>query len=61
MSLIPRLDRGEYQEELLQLDDDSLQNLRESLTRPPMGPSLTQSEPYILNETRKRPREPEPG
>ena len=59
-SLVPHLGTGDYQKELLQLDDDSLQTLRESLAKPPPAPPVTQP-PLSLDDTRKRLREPESG
>lgn len=62
-SVIPRPDERDYQREILQLDDDSLQNLRDSLAK--SVPSAPVAQPAgalpSLEETRKRPRDLEPG
>ena len=54
VSVVPRPDERDYQREILQLDDESLQTLRET------APNIAASQPTI-EETRKRPRETEPG
>lgn len=62
-SVIPRPDERDYQHEILQLDEESLQTLRDSLTK--SGPTVPAPQPASalpsLEETRKRPRDLEPG
>ncbi|KAK7071276.1 hypothetical protein SK128_015990 [Halocaridina rubra] len=59
-SVIPRPDERDYQREILQLDDESLQTLRESLAKSaPVPPSQPTSALPSLEETRKRPRDAE--
>lgn len=61
-SVIPRPDERDYQREILQLDEESLQTLRDSLTK--SVPSAPAAQPAStlpsLEETRKRPRDLEP-
>lgn len=60
-SVIPRPDEREYQREILQLDDESLQTLRDSLAKSVPAASVVQSGTLpSLEETRKRPRDMEP-
>ncbi|XP_068214958.1 nuclear pore complex protein Nup153-like isoform X2 [Palaemon carinicauda] len=61
-SVIPRPDERDYQREILQLDDESLQTLRESLAKPALTPPVTTSASALpsIEETRKRPRDLEP-
>lgn len=62
-SVIPRPDERDYQREILQLDEESLQTLRESLTKPVPSSPMAQPATSLpsLEETRKRPRDMEPG
>lgn len=67
-SVIPRPDERDYQREILQLDEESLQTLRDTLAKSvPAPPSTTTTaQPTAttlptLEETRKRPRDLEPG
>ncbi|XP_045616009.1 nuclear pore complex protein Nup153 isoform X2 [Procambarus clarkii] len=55
-------DEREYQREILQLDDESLQTLRDSLTKSVPSAPVGQSSGALpsLEETRKRPRDFEP-
>lgn len=61
-SVIPRPDERDYQREILQLDEESLQTLRESLTKPVPSSPMAQPATSLpsLEETRKRPRDMEP-
>lgn len=58
-SVIPRPDERDYQREILQLDDESLQTLRESLAKPALAPPVAQPASALpsIEETRKRPRD----
>lgn len=62
-SVIPRPDERDYQREILQLDEESLQTLRDSLTKPVPSSAMAQPATTLpsLEETRKRPRDLEPG
>lgn len=67
-SVIPRPDERDYQREILQLDEESLQTLRDTLAKSvPAPPGTTTIAPPTattlptLEETRKRPRDLEPG
>lgn len=61
-SVIPRPDERDYQREILQLDDESLQTLRESLAKSVPAAPANQPTSALpsLEETRKRPRDAEP-
>lgn len=61
-SVIPRPDERDYQREILQLDEESLQTLRDSLTKPVPSSPMAQPATTLpsLEETRKRPRDMEP-
>ncbi|XP_063883371.1 nuclear pore complex protein Nup153-like [Scylla paramamosain] len=61
-SVIPRPDERDYQREILQLDEESLQTLRDSLTKPVPASPMAQPATTLpsLEETRKRPRDLEP-
>ncbi|XP_045113933.1 nuclear pore complex protein Nup153-like [Portunus trituberculatus] len=61
-SVIPRPDERDYQREILQLDEESLQTLRDSLTKPVPASPIAQPATTLpsLEETRKRPRDLEP-
>lgn len=62
-SVIPRPDERDYQQEILQLDEESLQTLRDTLTKSAPAPPAVQPATVLpsLDETRKRPRDVEPG
>nr|XP_027231507.1 nuclear pore complex protein Nup153-like [Penaeus vannamei] len=61
-SVIPRPDERDYQQEILQLDEESLQTLRDTLTKSAPAPPAVQPATVLpsLDETRKRPRDVEP-
>ncbi|XP_042240145.1 nuclear pore complex protein Nup153-like isoform X2 [Homarus americanus] len=61
-SVIPRPDERDYQREILQLDDESLQTLRDSLAKSVPAAPVAQPAGALpsLEETRKRPRDLEP-